>query len=63
VPDYLAWAVQRVFERGETRHYEFVRERIRLVRDLYGGDEEGEGRVYHPEQPLTAQNKLSPPAS
>ena len=23
VPDYLAWTVQRVFERGETRHYDF----------------------------------------
>jgi hypothetical protein len=23
VPDYLAWTVQRVFERGETRYYDF----------------------------------------
>ena len=35
VADYLAWSVQRVFEKGETRHYDFVKERISLVVDLY----------------------------
>ena len=38
LPDYLAWTVQRVFERGETRHYDFVRERISLVVDLYDAE-------------------------
>ena len=31
VPDYLGWTVQRVFERGDPRFYEFVRERISMM--------------------------------
>jgi hypothetical protein len=64
VPDYLAWAVQRVFERGETRHYEFVRERISLVVDLYDAEKyEGSRNYYTPKRPLTPENKLGPPVS
>jgi len=64
VPDYLAWSVQRVFERGETRHYDFLRERIALVVDLY--DEEkhaGRRNHYSPACPLTAENKIGLPVS
>lgn len=64
VPDYLAWTVQRVFERGETRHYNFVRERISLVVDLYDAENyDGSRNYYTPKRPLTAENKLGPPAS
>jgi hypothetical protein len=35
VADYLCWSVQRVFERGETRYYDFLGDRINLVVDLY----------------------------
>lgn len=64
VPDYLAWAVQRVFERGEMRHYDFVRERIALVVDLYDSENDEHGRNhYTPEHPLTPDNKLGPPVS
>ena len=64
VPDYLAWTVQRVFERGETRHYDFVRERISLVVDLYDAEKyEGSRNYYTPKRPLTAENKLGPPVS
>jgi hypothetical protein len=64
VPDYLAWAVQRVFERGETRHYDFMRERISLVVDLYDAEKyEGSRNYYTPKRPLTAENKLGPPVS
>jgi len=64
VPDYLAWTVQRVFERGETRHYDFVRERISLVVDLYDAEKyEGSRNYYTPNRPLTAENKLGPPVS
>jgi hypothetical protein len=64
VPDYLAWAVQRVFERGEMRHYDFVRERISLVVDLYDSEKyEGSLNYYTPKRPLTAENKLGPPVS
>ncbi len=62
VPDYLAWTVQRVFERGETRHYDFVRERISLVVDLYDAEKyDGSRNYYTPRRPLTAENKLGPP--
>jgi len=64
VPDYLAWTVQRVFERGETRHYDFVRERISLVVDLYDAEKyEGSQNYYTPKRPLTALNKVGPPVS
>ena len=64
VPDYLAWAVQRVFERGETRHYDFMRERISLVVDLYDAEKHADSRNYYtPKRPLTAENKLGPPVS
>jgi len=64
VPDYLAWTVQRVFARGETRHYDFVRERISLVVDLYDAEKyEGSRNYYPPKRPLTPENKLGPPVS
>jgi hypothetical protein len=64
VPDYLAWTVQRVFERGETRHYDFMRERISLVVDLYDAEQnEGSLNCYTPKRPLTAENKIGLPVS
>lgn len=62
VPDYLGWTVQRVFERGETRHYDFMRERISLVVDLYDAEKYESSRNYYtPKRPLTAANKVGPP--
>ena len=64
VPDYLAWAVQRVFERGGMHHYDFVRERIALVVDLYDSENQAAGgNSYSPERPLSVENKLGPPMS
>jgi len=64
VPDYLGWTVQRVFERGDTRYYDFVRERISLVVDLYDAERyEGSRNYYTPRRPLTAENKIGPPVS
>lgn len=64
VPDYLAWAVQRVFERGETRHYDYMREKVSLVVDLYDSKNyEGSRNYYTPRRPLTAENKVGPPMS
>jgi hypothetical protein len=61
IADYLGWAVQRVFERGEMRHYEFIREKISLVVDLYDSKNYERGmNYYNRERPLTAKNKLSP---
>jgi hypothetical protein len=64
VPDYLGWTVQRVFERGETRHYDFVRERIGSVIDIYDSKNSEENmNCYSPHRPLTLKNKLGPPVS
>ena len=33
--DYVLWAVQRAFEKGEMRYFEYMREKIELVWDVY----------------------------
>jgi hypothetical protein len=61
VSDYLCWAVQRVFEKGELRHYNYLSEKIRLVVDLYDRDKyEGFRNYYDKKNPLTAENKVGP---
>lgn len=30
VPDYFGWPVQRIFERGDTHHYDFIRDRVSM---------------------------------
>jgi len=35
IADYMCWAVQRVFEKGEIRYYDYLKEKISLVIDLY----------------------------
>lgn len=62
VADYFCWAIQRVFERGEIRFYEFLIDKISLVIDLYDREKwEGSRNYYTRKNPLTAQNKISPP--
>ena len=64
VADYLCWSVQRVFERGETRHYDFLGARIRLVVDLFDqAGYEGSRNYYRGNRRLTPENRLSPPSS
>jgi hypothetical protein len=56
--------VQRVFEQGEVRHYNYLAEKIRLVVDLYDRERyEGSRNYYDRKNPLTAQNKLGPPVT
>jgi hypothetical protein len=63
VTDYLCWAVQRVFEKGETRYYNFVSDKISLVVDLYDSSRyEDGGNYYTIRNPLTPLNKISPPS-
>jgi hypothetical protein len=62
VSDYICWAVQRVFESGEVRYYDYLADKIRVVVDLYDRAKyEGSRNYYSKRNPLTAQNKLSPP--
>jgi hypothetical protein len=64
VSDYLCWAVQRVFETGEVRHYNYLADKIRLVVDLYDRDKYvGNRNYYTKKNPLTAENKLGPPVA
>jgi hypothetical protein len=56
--------VQRVFEQGEVRHYNYLAEKIRLVGDLYDRDKYiGNRNYYDKKNPLTAENKLGPPVT
>jgi hypothetical protein len=64
VADYLSWAVQRVFEQGELRFYNYLSGKIRLVVDLYDREKyEGSRNYYDKRNPLTAENKLGPPSA
>lgn len=65
VADYLGWAVQRVFERGETRYYDYLRDKIRLVVDLYDEENYERSRNYydHRQNPLTTRNRIGPPST
>jgi hypothetical protein len=62
VADYMCWAVQRVFERGETRYYDFLGEKIKVVIDLYDTENYERSRNYYRKgNRLTTGNRLSPP--
>ena len=64
VADYLCWSVQRVFERGETRYYDFLGDRIKVVVDIYDSENyTGSKHYYRGKRRLGAQNRLSPPSS
>jgi len=61
VADYFCWAVQRVFEKGEMRFYDFIKDNISLVIDLHDVDKyKGFKNYYNPKNPLTEANKKSP---
>jgi Protein of unknown function (DUF3800) len=60
IADYFCWTVQRVFERGETRYYEYLQEKIKVI-DLYDAENIASGKnIYNNDNPLTATNKKSP---
>lgn len=62
IADYFCWSVQRVFERGETRYYDFLIDQIPVVVDLYDHEHyENWGNYYGPKNPLTKDKKISPP--
>jgi len=56
--DYFCWSVQRVFERGDIRYYESLKEKIKVVVDLYDTENYKNWKNYYgPKNPLTAENK------
>jgi hypothetical protein len=60
IVDYLCWAVQRVFEKGETRYYDFIKDKINLVVDLYDTNKyENYGNYYwNDKNPLTKEQLI-----
>lgn len=52
IADYFCWSIQRVFERGELRYYNYLIDKISLVIDLY--DKEN----YKKSNPLTEANEI-----
>jgi hypothetical protein len=64
ISDYLCWSVQRVFEMGDVRHYNYLAPKIRLVVDLYDRERfDGSRNYYDKKNPLTAANKIGPPVT
>lgn len=62
IADYLCWSIQRVFEKGETRYYDYLQSRIRLVVDLYDSDNYQDFKNYYDKKNLlSSKNKISPP--
>ncbi len=62
VADYLCWSIQRVFERGEVRYYNYIRDTISLVVDLYDSSRyAGNKHYYKGKNILTSDNKISLP--
>ncbi|MBA3649406.1 MAG: DUF3800 domain-containing protein [Chitinophagales bacterium] len=62
VADYFCWAVQRVFEKGETRFYDYLKEQVSLIVDLYDTTNYKDWRnYYNSKNSLSAKNKISPP--
>lgn len=63
IVDYLNWAIQRVFEKGETRFYDFVKDKIKVIVDVYDTEHYANwGNYYNPDKPITAQNKIEGPS-
>jgi len=47
VADYLCWSIQRVFEKGETRYYDYINDKISVVWDIYDFAGAINGRNYY----------------
>jgi hypothetical protein len=65
VIDYALWTIQRVFERGEERHYFLLKDKITSIVDLYdlskAGPSNSWGNYYGPKRPLRKDNKIKKP--
>jgi hypothetical protein len=64
VADYFCWSIQNVFERGNVRYYNFLKDKISTVVDLYDFEsygKQGWPNYFGKDNPLTPENKLSPP--
>lgn len=62
IPDYALWSVQRVFERGETRYYDYISEIFPLIIDIYDkANYKNWGNYYNRDKKLTQLNQIKSP--
>ncbi len=60
IADYFCWAIQRVFEKGEMRYYDFISDKMSLIIDLYDFENYKNSKHYYTRKnPLTKLNKLT----
>lgn len=60
IADYFCWSIQRVFEKGETRYYDYLNDKIKIVVDIYDEEAAKTGKnIYTTANPLTVENKKS----
>ena len=59
IADYMNWAVQRAFLRNEMRYFDFVRDKVGLVLDLYDKKRHPKNRYDRDGNPFDVQ-KISP---
>jgi hypothetical protein len=59
VSDYFCWSIQRVFERGETRYYDYISDQVAMVQDLYDIEKwKGGLNYYNRQRKLSGDNCL-----
>ena len=56
--DYVLWTIQRAYEKGEFGHYNFLKDKIYLVHDIFDNDKYP-ANYYTPKNPLEAK-KIDP---
>ena len=60
IADYFCWAIQRVFEKGETRFYDYISHKISVVWDIYDFEGAATGLNYYSKnRKLTTINCIS----
>ena len=60
VADYMNWAVQRAFMKGDMRYFNFVREKVSYLVDLYDSDKYPNNFYNNKRNPFNI-TKISPP--
>ena len=59
ITDYVLWTVQRVFEKGETRFYDTIKDKLPTIIDLYDTAKyENYQNYYGPKNILTKDNRV-----
>jgi hypothetical protein len=60
IANYFCWSVQRVFEKGEIRFYNYLKEKIEIIEDIYNRNTNGDIICYNISNQLSENNKISP---